>query len=296
MDEEYTDYVDTADDPDTSDLEVSEDVSADIPNDIPEDVPEDEEIPEEDFSDEDVSDEFEEDISEADMEECFGSDESAEIISEDFLEGTDGTELTDEEIDLDEEIPEDIELAEVTDTEQDPDKEISADDELSETTEYLSSYDERRQQTPKEYSDDGFERWSGERGESLCRSDDEKVNRILDEYDLDGIEYKDCIPDFTPVSRGNVEILEMSDDRNGKNGNFNQADIALAQERGCNPRDVRQWRQTNGYTWHECNDMRTCQKVPSCINSKFGHLGGVSECKKAANIDESWEDEFDELP
>lgn len=33
----------------------------------------------------------------------------------------------------------------------------------------------------------------------------------------------------------------------------------------------------NNLTWHELNDGRTLQRVPSEINSSFGHLGGVGE-------------------
>lgn len=125
MDEEYTECVGTADD-----LEVSEDISADIPNDIPEDVPEEEGIPGEDYSDVDVSDEFEEDISEAGMEERFDSVESAESIDEDivaepedeemesaleleedFLE--DGGELTDSVEDIAENVAENEDIPEI---------------------------------------------------------------------------------------------------------------------------------------------------------------------------------------
>ena len=45
-------------------------------------------------------------------------------------------------------------------------------------------------------------------------------------------------------------------------------------------RDVKEWRQANGYSWHERNDMKTCDLVPTQVNAYFGHLGGVSECKK----------------
>ena len=62
--------------------------------------------------------------------------------------------------------------------------------------------------------------------------------------------------------------------------NFRQADEQLAAQRGCTPREVAEWREKNEYTWHECNDMKTCQKIPRAVNSSFGHLGGVSECKK----------------
>ena len=46
------------------------------------------------------------------------------------------------------------------------------------------------------------------------------------------------------------------------------------------PRDVAKWREENTYSWHERNDMKTCDLVPTKINAYFGHLGGVSECKK----------------
>lgn len=32
-----------------------------------------------------------------------------------------------------------------------------------------------------------------------------------------------------------------------------------------------------GYTWYECNDMKTMQLAPSAINDYFGHKGGVGE-------------------
>lgn len=47
------------------------------------------------------------------------------------------------------------------------------------------------------------------------------------------------------------------------------------------PKEVKKWRKQNNYTWHELNDMESMELVPSIINSKFGHLGGVSEVGKA---------------
>ena len=144
-----------------------------------------------------------------------------------------------------------------------------------------STYDERLKQTPV---NDGH--WDGERGESTFYSNNEEANKYLHEAGEDGVAYKDAIPDFSEVSKGDVEIDDMSEDRYK---NFKQADQKLADEKGCTPRDVAEWRENNGYTWHECNDTRTCQKIPSSVNSTFGHLGGVSECKKR-----DMEDDFDE--
>jgi hypothetical protein len=42
---------------------------------------------------------------------------------------------------------------------------------------------------------------------------------------------------------------------------------------------VAKWRVQNKYTWHELNDGKNMKLVPGSINSKFGHLGGVSEVK-----------------
>lgn len=163
----------------------------------------------------------------------------------------------------------------------------------NELVDLQSDYSERLQQTPK-----NAERWVGGadmRGECLCILDDTEVNKYLDNAGVNGIEYKNCIPDFTPVSKGNVEIPEMSEDRLGINGNFKQADMILAEQRGCDWREVADWRIENKYTWHECNDRKTCQKIPSCINAKFGHLGGVAECRRAVTSDVEWEEEFDDI-
>lgn len=141
---------------------------------------------------------------------------------------------------------------------------------------FYTTYEERINQTPVENGE-----WTGERGESRFISDSDEVSAYLKEANVDGVNYKDGCPDFKPFSKGEVEIPSMSPDRYTKMGNFEQADAALAQQRGggCTARDVANWRRSNDYTWHELNDMKTCQKVPRSINKVYGHLGGVSECK-----------------
>ena len=57
-------------------------------------------------------------------------------------------------------------------------------------------------------------------------------------------------------------------------------------------RDVSQWRKENGYSWHERNDMKTCDLIPTKINAYFGHLGGVSECRKRDEV--NYGGDFDE--
>ena len=149
---------------------------------------------------------------------------------------------------------------------------------------YPSSYMERIQQTPKD-GELGY--WTGERGESVFIPKDPAMKEFLARYGREGIEYKNGIPDFSFCSECDAEIDYMSPDRDR---NFSQADIKCAEQWNAEakfgksdwtPRDVAQWRRENGYSWHECNDRKTCQLVPTDVNGYFGHLGGVAECKRA---------------
>lgn len=163
---------------------------------------------------------------------------------------------------------------------------------LESLTDYLdcetySTKKERIDRTPREDTDRG--EWTGERGESTFIPSDEKISEILEKYGLEGIDYKDGIPDFSECSEGTVEIDNMTDKRYGPDGNFAQADEKCAEQWNAEKRDgrddwtardVKNWREENGYSWHERNDMKTCDLVPTAINDYFGHLGGVSEYKK----------------
>lgn len=132
--------------------------------------------------------------------------------------------------------------------------------------------------------------WTGERGNSKWCPDKnyipQKANPdaktwgiILKKYGIDGIEYRNGEPDFGRISRGRVEIKEFSEDRTD---NFDKADMELAKRRGCSPEEVKRWRKGNGYTWHECKNMKTMQKVPSIIHNNMSHSGGISEAKRGA--------------
>ena len=154
--------------------------------------------------------------------------------------------------------------------------------ELKKNGDFYSSYQERIAQTPASNG-----KWSGERGESVFVSDSEKVAEYMKKAGVEGVSYKDGCPDFSPFSKGDVKIPSMSSERyarNGIPGNFEQADAKLAELRGCTPREVADWRKLNNYTWHELNDMKTCQKIPQAINSGFGHLGGCGECKRGEEM------------
>lgn len=140
-----------------------------------------------------------------------------------------------------------------------------------------SRYNARLMQTPK---DGNGGHWSGERGESEF---------ILDEpitlshgTEITTVTYKNAVPDFSPFQEAQVKIPSMT---NSRARNFRQADEALADYwtrirhngQTWTARDVETYRTSNGLTWHEMNNMESMQLVPSEVNSRFGHLGGVGE-------------------
>lgn len=131
--------------------------------------------------------------------------------------------------------------------------------------------------------------WDGERGNSNWIPNDDEVptnpktnpdgktwREIKDEYGVESIPFNENKPDFSEVSKGTVEIEDFTDDRDS---NFDQADEALAEQKGCEPEDVYKWRKEHKYTWHEGSDCKTMQKVPTEVHGNVPHSGGVSEYK-----------------
>lgn len=130
--------------------------------------------------------------------------------------------------------------------------------------------------------------WDGERGDSSWKPDREFIPKksnpeektmgeIFDKYGIKSVDFKEGEPNFSEVSKGNVRIEPFSDSRVD---NFDKADIELSKQHGCTPKEVRAWRKENAYTWHECRDMTTMQKVPGEIHNNITHSGGISEAKK----------------
>ena len=167
-----------------------------------------------------------------------------------------------------------------------------------ESYDYPSTYEERLDRTPTIENPNG--KWSGDRGESMFVPTVDRVCEILRNKGLEGINYRDGIPDFTPISEAKVTIQGMSQHRlsqmgeNGERivGNYEKADIECAKAWNLGQRDgkedwtnndVKQWRVANGYTWHEENDMKTCCLVPTEVHDVCRHLGGVSEIKNILN-------------
>ncbi|WP_369802657.1 HNH endonuclease [Psychrobacillus sp. OK032] len=169
--------------------------------------------------------------------------------------------------------------------------------------EFASSYKSRINQTPAEVNAKvGFEGVRGESLSTLKPPPDPQVKKILDEAGITGIQYKNGIPDFSPVAKAQVEINYMlggKGDYGGKarRANFTQSDQKLADQLNISPelarqfemesgtisaRDIKKYRELNSFTWHELNDVKTMQLVPTKINSEFGHLGGVGEINAGA--------------
>lgn len=133
--------------------------------------------------------------------------------------------------------------------------------------------------------------WEGNRGDSKWIPDSEYIPQksnpdnktwaeILNDNKIDGVDFREGAPYFDDISKGNVEIDGFSDKRSD---NFDKADIELAKQRGCKPEDVEEWRTNpeHKYTWHECPDMKTMQKVPSIVHNNISHRGGISAVKAA---------------
>ena len=136
--------------------------------------------------------------------------------------------------------------------------------------------------------------WDSSPGNSLCRPDattegGRAAKEELGRAGIEGIEYRDYIPDFAPVAKETVTIDKMTPDIDT---NKSQAYRAVADrwsaegrpdEEG-NPktdwtsRDVDEWKKENNLAFHECSDMHTCQFVPQTIHSYYKHYGGRSEC------------------
>lgn len=145
-----------------------------------------------------------------------------------------------------------------------------------------TQYQNRLKQTPV----DGKKgHWSGKRGESDFILDE--PIKLSDGTTITKITYQNAVPDFSPYAIAEVKIPQMTDVRHGAGGNFEQADIALAeywtkikyQNRAWTGADVEAFRTNYQYklTWHEMSNMESMQLVPFDVNNTFTHFGGVAE-------------------
>lgn len=144
--------------------------------------------------------------------------------------------------------------------------------------------------------------WEGKKGDSTWRPNPETVpdpenkkggnpegkswKELQEKHNIDGVEFKEGDPNFNPVSKEDVEIDNFTEDRTT---NFQQADEKCAEKwnqeakegkTDWTPRDISNFRKTEGYTWHECRDCKTLQLVPREIHNNVPHAGGISEIKQ----------------
>ncbi len=141
--------------------------------------------------------------------------------------------------------------------------------------------------------------WEGEKGDSIWKpnrdeipkkppGNDETWGEILDKYGVEGIEFKDGEPDFTPFAEGTVEIDDFTEDRNA---NFTQADEQLAEQWTAEGKDGKEWsaqdikdyRKENNLSWHERSDTKTLDLVPQEVHGNVPHSGGISVIKNSGN-------------
>ena len=148
----------------------------------------------------------------------------------------------------------------------------------SKVTPMYSTLDQRYEIMPGNTSSVG--KWTGKPGESMFTSDDLRVKDILDEHGVKGVNYENGMPDFSPFVREEFTI-DMTNDRQR---NFAQANKKLAEKLSSETgekwtsKKVSKWISDNNFTWHELNDCKTIQLVPTNINHPiFKHLGGVGE-------------------
>lgn len=143
--------------------------------------------------------------------------------------------------------------------------------------------------------------WIGEKGNSIWKPEStvkpdpengkggnpDKLTwqEIQEKHKIDGVEFKDGYPDFSSISAGEVKVEPFTENRNL---NFAQADEKLAEKwndekkdgKEWTARDIKEFRQSERYTWHECEDCQTMQLVPKEIHNNTPHSGGISEIKK----------------
>ena len=157
--------------------------------------------------------------------------------------------------------------------------------------EFYATYKERIDKTPLK---NGM--WEGERGESKFIPDDPKVVEKLNEYGMDGVEYKNGVPNFSKctIDTAEIEMTEVRYSRIGELGNriignFEKFERTIAEKwneemkngrTDWTFRDVEKWIKDNNYTIHEEINMKTCRIMPREIHDACNHWGGVAECKK----------------
>lgn len=134
-------------------------------------------------------------------------------------------------------------------------------------------------------------------------SGQEFKEHMMEEYGVDRVSYSHREPDFEPFEQefsaddlseflrekygddmekeisagyeGHVELEDMGTSRSGAEGTFSRANEIVAEAMGVEAKDIADYMDSRGLTWHECGDRHTVRAVPSEINQAFGHTGGI---------------------
>lgn len=148
-----------------------------------------------------------------------------------------------------------------------------------EPDEYGSSFNDRVKQTPINNGE-----WSGERGNSTWMPETADVAEQLETYGVDGIEYRDGFPDFSPVTEYEHQLpAELYE--SGDSEQFNDCNNALTNHLENNPEfaehfdndqleAIRAGEKPSGFTWHHNVEPGNMQLVPTRIHQNCGHYGG----------------------
>ena len=163
---------------------------------------------------------------------------------------------------------------------------------------FWTTYEKRLKKTPSLNNPDLEWKNITERGECLCIPKDQSgdIAKILQSAGVDGIQYKNAVPDFSPVSIFDTKVsisddfLKTHDIQSARPISYAQANKSFAdylnsneqyaKNLGIKPDNgrytakcVESFMRDNKYTWHELNDCETLQCVPTLINQKFRHIG-----------------------
>lgn len=124
-------------------------------------------------------------------------------------------------------------------------------------------------------------RWTGERGESIWKSDIPEVNEITEGK---GIEFRNGYPDFSEWSLDEYVV-------DGLTGN-NTKDFSLVYEKMLtnkdydfkNVQDVKNFLQDNRITLHHHEDGKTIQLIFTDLHGNIPHQGGAAILRSLENL------------
>ncbi|PTM21293.1 hypothetical protein DA798_11000 [Lactobacillus sp. PFC-70] len=123
--------------------------------------------------------------------------------------------------------------------------------------------------------------WTGVRGDSKFITNPDYIpqnskmnpeHKTYAELGISEVSYKKGDIQLTPFAV-DTEKINMTENRSD---NFKVADAKFADKQGMTISEAKDYRIKNNLTWHERQDMRTIDLVPTAVNGTLRHTGGVS--------------------